>query len=77
METRLKKLSHHSFFIGSYRTYEEWKHSLIHFFVHRNMSSYRTYEEWKLSRRTFLCVPCISSYRTYEEWKPFEPPTLV
>ncbi len=34
--------------VGSYRTYEEWKHSLQGKGKILNFGSYRTYEEWKL-----------------------------
>ena len=40
---------------GSYRTYEEWKHSFTDVVpVVPFVSSYRTYEEWK--RRSVCCV---------------------
>jgi len=33
--------------IGSYRTYEEWKHSSSRVISLMKNGSYRTYEEWK------------------------------
>ena len=33
--------------VGSYRTYEEWKHDVDLKTTYKFVSSYRTYEEWK------------------------------
>ena len=57
--------------LGSYRTYEEWKHLfLTKRFSENIFRSYRTYEEWKLALRLATLELLIGSYRTYEEWKP-------
>jgi len=53
----------------SYRTYEEWKHSIKKAEATAIDSSYRTYEEWKPRKTSIDAVPGVCSYRTYEEWK--------
>ena len=57
------------FSLRSYRTYEEWKPSLITSILCGGFRSYRTYEEWKQSFFIYFIIYIIGSYRTYEEWK--------
>jgi len=56
-------------YIGSYRTYEEWKPLFGASVDLAGYSSYRTYEEWKPTLFTTAITTQLSSYRTYEEWK--------
>ena len=46
METTLSAQTHAER-MGSYRTYEEWKHMLNTEVETHVLRSYRTYEEWK------------------------------
>jgi len=57
------------FYVGSYRTYEEWKPSFYAKDNHKYLRSYRTYEEWKPPCTHIHNHPLLCSYRTYEEWK--------
>ncbi len=55
--------------LGSYRTYEEWKHTGVFEWSSVYFGSYRTYEEWKLIEWMMHGNMVLCSYRTYEEWK--------
>jgi len=49
METLQAHLVYNHNSLGSYRTYEEWKHDYGKEYITENPGSYRTYEEWKQS----------------------------
>ncbi len=69
METWRSEFRFFISFLGSYRTYEEWK---LFYQYQKFLSfqcSYRTYEEWKLGPLCFTRGELNGSYRTYEEWK--------
>jgi len=65
---KFKQLSQ-QIFLGSYRTYEEWKHGSVGVHAPIFKSSYRTYEEWKPKVKLETLETLLGSYRTYEEWK--------
>jgi len=45
--------------ISSYRTYEEWKHSILAIVWGMGGGSYRTYEEWKQYLYIFNLIPLV------------------
>ena len=55
--------------IGSYPTYEEWKHQLPQLLKLGLKGSYPTYEEWKHRKYHRHHQVLVRSYPTYEEWK--------
>jgi len=58
-------------YLCSYPTYEEWKHSTRKpRFIFINCS-YPTYEEWKPKTKDEIKTILSRSYPTYEEWKQF------
>ena len=55
--------------VGSYPTYEEWKHANSIADTIAVLRSYPTYEEWKLLLIFVIFLTILCSYPTYEEWK--------